>query len=153
MLMLLVIFPTSFPIILVNFHKTKSEIGLYYTSATNPTFSHNHRHVLGCNQWQCQNTWLIQNHCQSQWPRGLRRRTTAARLLRLWVRIQPRAWMFVCCECCVLSGRGLCAELITRPEESYRLCCVVVCDLETSWMRRPWPTVGMLRQKKKIQNH
>jgi len=27
----------------------------------------------------------------------------------------------------VLSGRGLCDELITRPEESYRLCCVVVC--------------------------
>jgi len=24
-----------------------------------------------------------------------------------------------------LSGRGLCDELITRPEESYRLCCVV----------------------------
>ena len=23
--------------------------------------------------------------------------------------------MFVCCECCVLSGRGLCDELITRP--------------------------------------
>ena len=32
----------------------------------------------------------------------------------------------------MLSGRGLCDELITRPEESYRLCCVVVCDLETS---------------------
>jgi len=32
----------------------------------------------------------------------------------------------------VLSGRSLCDELITRPEESYRLCCVVVCDLETS---------------------
>jgi len=31
-----------------------------------------------------------------------------------------------------LSGRGLCDELVTRPEESYRLCCVVVCDLETS---------------------
>ena len=39
------------------------------------------------------------------------------------------AWIFVCCECRVLSGRGLCDELITRPEESYRLCCVVVCDL------------------------
>ena len=39
--------------------------------------------------------------------------------------------MFVCCDCCVLSGRGLCDELITRPEESYRLWCVVVCDLET----------------------
>jgi len=29
-----------------------------------------------------------------------------------------------------LSGRGLCDELITRPEEFYRLWCVVVCDLE-----------------------
>ena len=38
--------------------------------------------------------------------------------------------MFVCCECCVLSGRGLYDELITRPEESYRLWCVVMCDLE-----------------------
>jgi len=27
----------------------------------------------------------------------------------------------VYCECCVLSGRGLCDELITRLEESYRL--------------------------------
>jgi len=49
--------------------------------------------------------------------------------------------MDVCCECCVLSGRGLCDELITRPEESYWLWCVV-CYLETSWMRRPWPTGG-----------
>jgi hypothetical protein len=40
----------------------------------------------------------------------------------------------------VLSGRVLCDGLITRPEESYRLWCVVVCDLETSWMRRPLPT-------------
>jgi len=37
-----------------------------------------------------------------------------------------------------LSGRGLCDELITRPEESYRLCCVVVCDLETSKMGAPY---------------
>ena len=29
------------------------------------------------------------------------------------------------------SGRGLCDELVTRPEESYRLWRVV-CDLETS---------------------
>jgi len=40
--------------------------------------------------------------------------------------------MSVCCECCVLSGRGLCDELISRPEESYRLWCVVVCDLEST---------------------
>ena len=36
------------------------------------------------------------------------------------------AWMFFCCVCCVLSGRGLCDELITRLEESYRQWCVVV---------------------------
>jgi len=37
-----------------------------------------------------------------------------------------------------LSGRGLCDELITRPEESSQLCCVVVCDLETSRMGAPY---------------
>jgi hypothetical protein len=40
--------------------------------------------------------------------------------------------MFVCCVCCVLSGRGLCDESITRPEESYRLWRVVLCDHEIS---------------------
>ena len=38
----------------------------------------------------------------------------------------------------MLSGRGLCDELIARPEDSYRLCCVVVCDLETSRMGAPY---------------
>jgi len=38
----------------------------------------------------------------------------------------------------VLSGRGLCDGLITRPEESYRLWCVVVCDLETSRIGAPY---------------
>jgi len=37
-----------------------------------------------------------------------------------------------------LSGRGLCDEPITRPEESYRLWCVVVCDLETSRRGAPY---------------
>jgi hypothetical protein len=37
----------------------------------------------------------------------------------------------------VLSGRGLWDELFTRPEESYRLWCVVVCDLETSRVDAP----------------
>jgi len=57
--------------------------------------------------------------------------------------------MFVCCECCVLSGRGLCDELITRPEESYRLWCVVVCDLETSRVRKPLSALGRSATKKK----
>jgi len=86
--------------------------------------------------------------CRSHWPRGLRPRSAAARLLRLWVRTSPGAWMSVCCERCVLSGRGLCDELITRPEESYRMWCVVVCDPEISWMRRPWPTEGRRAKNK-----
>ena len=65
-------------------------------------------------------------------------RPAAAHLLRSWVRIPPGAWIFVCCECRVLSGRGLCNELITRPEESYRLWCVVVCVLEASRICAPY---------------
>ena len=94
--------------------------------------------------------YLLFYYCRFQLPRGLRRRSAAARLLRSLVRIPPGGWMFVCCECCVLSGRGLCDELITRPEESYRLWCVVVCDLETSGMRRPWPALGRSATGKKI---
>ena len=65
---------------------------------------------------------LVLNYvrCQSQWPRGLRCRSAAARLLRLWVRIPPGA----CCECCVYralrwidhSSRGVLATLVR--------CCV-----------------------------
>ena len=87
---------------------------------------------------------------RSQWPCGLSRRSMAARLLGLWVRIPPGVWMSACCECCVLSGRGLCDGLITRPVESYWVWCVVECDLETSWMRRSWPTGGCSAKRKKI---
>jgi hypothetical protein len=39
--------------------------------------------------------------------------------------ILPGAWMSVSCTCGV-SGRGLCVELITRPEESYPVWCAWV---------------------------
>jgi hypothetical protein len=84
--------------------------------------------------FQCCKITSLSSSWRSQWPRALRCSFTAARLLGLWVRIPPGVWMFICCEYCVLSGRGLCYELITRPDESYRLCCVVACDLETSWI-------------------
>jgi hypothetical protein len=58
---------------------------------------------------------------RSQWPCGIRCGSAAARLLGLWVRIPPEAWMSVSCECCVLSGRGLCDGLVPRPEKSYRM--------------------------------
>jgi hypothetical protein len=44
--------------------------------------------------------------------------------------------MFVCCECCMMSGRGLCDGLMNRPEESYRMWRVVVCNQETSKPKR-----------------
>ena len=92
----------------------------------------------------------MDSECRSQWPRGLRRRSAAARLLRLWVRIPPGHGCLSGVSV-VLSGRVLCDELITRPEESYRLWCVVVCDLETSGTRRPWPALGRsATEKKKI---
>ena len=63
--------------------------------------------------------FLIRILSRSQWLCGLR--SAAARLLELWVRVTPKAWVSICCECCVLPGRDLCDELITCPEESYRL--------------------------------
>jgi hypothetical protein len=46
--------------------------------------------------------------------------------------------MSVSCECCVLSGRGLCVELVPRPEESYRVWCVWVW----SWSLEKWGGQG-----------
>jgi hypothetical protein len=49
--------------------------------------------------------------------------------------------MCVSCECCVLSGRGLCDGQITHLEESE-------CDLETSTVRTLWPTRAIKPFKK-----
>jgi hypothetical protein len=56
--------------------------------------------------------------------------------------------MSVSCECCVLSGRGVCDIPILRPEESYRLWCAILGDLETSRMRRLWPALGCSAREK-----
>jgi len=80
--------------------------------------------------------------CRSQWPRGLRRRSAAARLLRLWVRIPPGG-MDVCLlwVLCVVRWRFL-----RRADHSSRgvLPTVMrrVYDLETSRIRGPWPAGG-----------
>jgi hypothetical protein len=58
--------------------------------------------------------------------------------------------MSVCCERCVLSNRVLCDELITSPEESYRLWCIVVYDLEISRIRRSWPNGGFCAKIKNV---
>jgi hypothetical protein len=45
--------------------------------------------------------------------------------------------MDVCCECCVLSGRGLCIGLISRTESDGMLC-YCLCDRE-AFIMRTWP--------------
>ena len=116
--------------------------------------------ILGCfvgrtcknnNRWYTKSYKLLCNfystyiiYGRSQQPRGLRHRPTAARVLRLWVRILTGTWMSFSCECCVLSG----GKLTTRPNESYRLWCIVVCGLETSWMRRSQLALGRSTKKK-----
>jgi len=60
---------------------------------------------------------------RSQWPRGLRSGCAAARLLGLRFRIPRRAWISVCWECRVLSGRGLCGGPTPPPKESHRVWC------------------------------
>ena len=61
-----------------------------------------------------------------------------------------RAWRSGCCEYCVVSGRGVCNELITRPDESYRQWCLVVCDLRRNLKNEEAVArVGPQRHKKK----
>ena len=72
------------------------------------------------------------NTGEFQWQLGLRRTSSAARLLGLRVRIPPGTLISVTCERCVLSARGLRERIITSPEESYRVyvfvyVCVCVC--------------------------
>ena len=52
---------------------------------------------------------------RSQWPRGLRRRPAAARLLRTWVQIPPWAWMFVVSfVCCQVEVSATSLSLVQR---------------------------------------
>jgi hypothetical protein len=60
--------------------------------------------------------------------------------------------MSVSCKCCVLSGRGLCDGPITRPEESYRVWCVLSVIAEPQQWRglgplglsKPWKNISVL---------
>jgi len=72
----------------------------YFLPLTALTFKHHHpehsKTIFRSQTLFISHTILIR---RSQWPRGLRRGSAAARLLGLRVRISPRAWMPVSCEC------------------------------------------------------
>ena len=56
------------------------------------------------------------------------------------------AWISVCCECCVLLGRGLRDGSITRPDESYQVVRVCVCVIAKT--RREGLKNVLVRNKK-----
>ena len=77
---------------------------------------------------------------RSQWPRGLRNRYVATRLLGLWVRNPPgHGWLslvsVVCCQVEVSASGWSLAQ--RNPTE----CGVSECDHEIS-MKGSWPTRG-----------
>ena len=60
-------------------------------------------------------------------PRGLRRSSSAARLLRLWARIPPGAWMFVVIVvCCQVEVSATDWSLVQRsPTDCVASLCVI----------------------------
>ena len=60
----------------------------------------------------------------SQWPRGLRRSSAAARCMELWVRTSPGAWMFVC-----VVTTACCQVEISASGWSLVHTCPSVCGL------------------------
>jgi len=67
-------------------------------------------------------------YCRSQWPRGLSRRSTAARLLRLWIRIPPGhgCLSVVRVVCCQVEVSATDWSLVQRsPTDCGALLCVI----------------------------
>ena len=93
---------------------------------------------------------IVKEGCRSHWPHRLKRRSVAARLLGLWVRIPPGAWISVSCDCCVLSGRE---RSLRRADQSSRGAILTVVrrwvwsrNLKNEEALAHW---GLLRQNKK----
>jgi hypothetical protein len=128
---------------------TKQQFRRISFQATNTPFTKHCQKVHGeiKQSWKQYILQCTPCYGRSQWPSGLRRGFTAARLLRLRFRIPLGAWMSLSCECCVFSDRGLCDGPIANPKESYQLWWVIVCDLETSRTKRPWPALGCCAKK------
>ena len=56
-------------------------------------------------------------------------------------------WVCVSCECFACCQLQVSATTFHHVQ---RLCCVTVCDLGTSRMRRPWPTLGCCARERNI---
>jgi hypothetical protein len=63
----------------------------------------------------------LEAESRSRWPHDLRLGVCGRLRAGIVGSNRTGAWMSISCECCVLSGRGLCDGLITFPGESYRV--------------------------------
>jgi hypothetical protein len=81
-------------------------------------------------------TWL----CRFQWPRGLRLRSAAARLLILWLRIPPGTWMFV-------VSVVWCQVEVSATSWSFVQRFPTDCDASSCLIHKPreWRAPGPLR--------
>jgi hypothetical protein len=71
---------------------------------------------------------LYTNIADPQWPRGLRRRCAAARLLGSRFRIPPGAWIFFYCEClcCQVEVSAKGRSLVQRSPADCGVCLSVI---------------------------
>jgi hypothetical protein len=74
--------------------------------------------------------------CRSQWPRSLRHGSVASRLLGLWVRIPPEAWMSLVSVVCFQVEVSVTDRSLVQMSPTE--CGVSECDLGTSIMMRSW---------------
>ena len=92
--------------------------------------------------------WL---HCRSQWPRGVRRMSAAARLLRFWVRIPPGAYMYVSVVCCQIEASATSWSLLQRsPTDCGASLCVWSRNLMNEEALGRW---GLSRQRQTKTDH
>jgi hypothetical protein len=78
------------------------------------------------------NSGLYNLRGRSPWPRGLRRRSAADRLLGSSVRIPKGTWMFVSCEClcCQVEVSVADRSLVQRSPTECGVClCVIKCKI------------------------
>jgi hypothetical protein len=61
--------------------------------------------------------------------------------------------MSVSCECCLLSGRGLCDELVPRSKESYRVWCFLCVIVKPRRNEEAQADIGCLAIEKKNEDN
>ena len=93
---------------------------------------------------------ILTFQCRSQWPRGLRRRSVAARLLKLWVRTPPGhgCLSVVIVVCCQIQNSATSWSLIQRSPTD---CSVRRCVWSRNLVNEEALSHvggGLLRQKK-----